>query len=206
MSISSRALEAAEAGDRAVDDRDQRQLAGQPVAERGLVVGGRGPGLALVVVVVVGRELLDAGAKNLRATLERRRRHRGAMRRRSSFELPGCRAVLVVLDRDAERGEFVAQTVGLGASPSRRARPLRACDERRRFASAAAGPAECVPSKRPSASTLPDSVCRCTSSADEIRRSRLTKTAPSELSDRSRSRGIAWTARRARPLADAQAR
>src|SRR5208282_3133700 len=63
------ALEAGEARDTSVDHGEQRQGACQPGAESLLVIGPRGPGLALVGVVVLGRELLDAGAKNLGAPL-----------------------------------------------------------------------------------------------------------------------------------------
>ena len=55
-----RALEAGEAGDRAVDHREQGQRPAKPGAERLLVVGARGPGLALRLVIVLGRQLLDA--------------------------------------------------------------------------------------------------------------------------------------------------
>ena len=61
------ALETGEAADLAVDDRDQGQHAGEALAERRLIVGARGPGLALLVAVILGRQLVDRGAENLRA-------------------------------------------------------------------------------------------------------------------------------------------
>ena len=109
-----RALEAGEAGDRAVDHGEEGQGLGEPRAESLFVVGARRPGLALLLVIVFGRQLLDARAKDLGAAFcvgrEIGAKSDGAHR----FELPGRRAVLVVLDGDAERGEFVAQAVGFG--------------------------------------------------------------------------------------------
>ena len=61
------AFEAGEAGDRAVDHSEQGQGLGQPSAESLFVIGARGPGLALLFVVVVGGELIDARAKDLGA-------------------------------------------------------------------------------------------------------------------------------------------
>src|SRR5205085_7079281 len=48
-----------------VDRRDQRELTGQPLRERLLVLGGRDPGLPLALAVVLGGQLLDARAKDL---------------------------------------------------------------------------------------------------------------------------------------------
>ena len=64
-----RAFEAGEAGDRAVDHGEQGQGLGEPGAESLFVVGARRPGLALLVVIVLGRQLLDARAKDLGAAL-----------------------------------------------------------------------------------------------------------------------------------------
>ena len=123
------ALEAGEAGGRALDDGDQGQGAGEPRAESVLVVGRRGPGLALIVVVVLRRQLLDRWREKSRRSAARRRARRGAGRRRSSLELPGRRAVLAVLHGDAERSELVAQPVGRRPVPRRRAlrRARRRC-------------------------------------------------------------------------------
>ena len=129
------ALEARKARDRAVDHRDQRERAREPGAEGVFVVGGRGPGLALGLVVVLGRQLLDAGAKDLGAAPNVGGDIGAQTRRRSSFRLPGRRAVLVVLDGDAERGKLVAQPVGLSPIPGRRA-PPRERPRLRRFLAA----------------------------------------------------------------------
>ena len=58
-----RAFEAGEADDKTVQRCDDRELAGKLGAEGGFVVGARGPGGALVVVVVVGGRKLDGVAK-----------------------------------------------------------------------------------------------------------------------------------------------
>ena len=60
-------LEAGEAGRCAVDHRDQRQRARESLVEGVLVVRSRGPGLALVGVVVIRRQFLDACAEDFDA-------------------------------------------------------------------------------------------------------------------------------------------
>src|SRR5665811_863543 len=58
------------AGERGEADRRagqrgyQRQMAAEPLAEGGLVIGGGGPGLLLRLAVVIGGQLLDAGAED----------------------------------------------------------------------------------------------------------------------------------------------
>ncbi len=67
MSISSAPLRLAKPAISPSIDGDQRQHAREAGREGCLVVGARRPRLALVGVVVFRRELLDAGAKDLRA-------------------------------------------------------------------------------------------------------------------------------------------
>src|SRR3984957_591210 len=61
------AFEAGEACDRAVDHSEQGQCLGQPGAESLFVISARGPGLALLFVVVIRGELIYARTKDLRA-------------------------------------------------------------------------------------------------------------------------------------------
>ena len=62
-----RAFEAGEAGDCAVDHGEQGQRPREPGAESLFVVGARSPGLALLFVVVIRGQLIDARAKDLGA-------------------------------------------------------------------------------------------------------------------------------------------
>src|SRR5271163_2299587 len=61
------ALQAGEADALAVEARDQSERRRKPLRERRGVVRPGAPGLALIGVVVLAREFLDAGAKNLDA-------------------------------------------------------------------------------------------------------------------------------------------
>ena len=63
MSMWSAPLQRGEADRRILDGRDQRQLSGELLAERLLVLGGRSPGFLLRLAVIVAGQLLDAATK-----------------------------------------------------------------------------------------------------------------------------------------------
>jgi len=63
------AFEAGEARDCAVDHGEQGQRPGEPGAESLFIIGARRPSRTLLFVIVFGRQLLDARAKDLGAPL-----------------------------------------------------------------------------------------------------------------------------------------
>ena len=70
------ALQRGEADRRALDGRDQRELLGEPLAERLLVLGSLRPGCLLRLAVIVAGQLLDGGNEDRR----QHRRVRGEIR------------------------------------------------------------------------------------------------------------------------------